>query len=91
MTNEKEDFVNALDSYVQTELRRTAEPAEYNNESIEIVDARNHLFRNAGCAGTDEEHGIYALRDLCRVDEDTMEMIPNRQRFAAIAKEFGLD
>lgn len=91
MTNEKKDFIDALESYTLSELRRTATPAEYNNESVEIVDARNHLFRNAGRAGTDEEHGVYALRDLCRVDEDTMEMVPNRQRFAAIAKELGLD
>lgn len=91
MADEKEDFINALDSYVQAELRSTVEPAEYSNESVEIVDARNHLFRNAGRAGTDEEQSIYALRDLCRVDEETMETVPNRQRLAAIAKELGLD
>lgn len=91
MLNEKQDFIDALENYVLDELRRTAMPADYNNESVRVVDARNHLFQNVGKAGTDEEDGIYALRDLCRVDEDTMEMIPNRQRFAAIAKEFGLE
>lgn len=91
MLDERTDFINALESYVLSELRQSAVPADYHNGSVQIADARNHLFRNAGVGGTDEELGIYALRDLCRVDEDTMELVPNRQRFAAIAKELGLD
>ena len=90
MLNEKEDFIEALYDFVRAELRDSATPADYNGESVQIIDARNHLFRNAGPCGTDEEAGVYTLRDLCRVDEDTMETVPNRQRFAAIAKEYGL-
>ncbi len=88
MIDETADFVDALESYVKAELRTSAEPAEYNSEAIEIVDARNHLFRNVGRQSTDEELGIYAIRDLCHVDEDTMETIPNRQKFRAIAKNY---
>ena len=88
MIDQTTDFVDALESFVKAELRLSMEPADYNNEAIEIVDARNHLFRNVGRQTTDEELGIYAIRDLCHVDEDTMETIPNRMKFRAIAKNY---
>lgn len=88
MYDEKKDFVDALEAYVREQLRQSAEAPDYNNESIRIIDARNHLFSNVGRRGTDEEEGIYAIRNLCRVDEDTMEMVPDRMRFASIAKEY---
>lgn len=91
MINEKAEFVDALDRFIQSELRHSSEPADYNTESIEIVDARNHLFRNVGNKGTDEELGFFAIRDLCHLDEDTMEFVPNRMRLAAIAREYGLE
>lgn len=90
MLDARQDFIDALEAFVRSELRTSAIPADYHQDSIQVIDARNHLFRNAGARGTDEEAAIYALRDLCRVDEDTMELVPNRQRFAAIAKELGL-
>lgn len=82
------DFVDALDNYVRAELRASMEPADYNNEAIKIIDARNHLFCNVGKQVTDEEMGIYAIRDLCHVDEYTLEMIPNRMKFKAIARNY---
>lgn len=88
MIDQTTDFVDALESFVKAELRLSMEPADYNNEAIEIVDARNHLFRNVGRQATDEEQGIYAIRDLCHVDEDTMETVPNRMKFRAIAKNY---
>lgn len=88
--DERKDFIDALESFLLSELRSSLEPAEYNAEAIEIIDARNHLFRNVGRRGTDEELGIYDIRDLLRIDEDTMETIPDRGRFAAIAKELGI-
>lgn len=91
MFDEKKDFIDALEAFVKAELRASIEPADYNSEAIEIVDARNHLFRNIGRGATDEEHNIYAIRDLCRVDEDTMETVPDRMRFAAIAREYGIN
>lgn len=90
MLNEKEDFVEALARYVDDALRHAAGGGDYISGAVQIVDARNHLFREAGNRSTDEEAGIYALRDLCRVDEDTLDTVPNRQRFAAIAREYGL-
>ena len=91
MLNEKADFVDALDSFIRSELRYSAEPADYNTDAIEIIDARNHLFRNVGRRGTDEELGFFAIRDLCHIDEDTMEFVPNRMRLAAIARELGIE
>lgn len=91
MINEKADFVNALDRFIRSELRHASEPADYNTDSIEIIDARNHLFRNVGNKGTDEELGFFAIRDLCHIDEDTMDLVPNRMRLEAIAKESGLE
>lgn len=88
MLNETEDFVEAMEQFVKAELRASMEPADYNNEAIEIIDARNHLFRNVGRQATDEELNIYAIRDLCCVDEATMETIPDRMKFKAIAKGY---
>ena len=68
MLNETEDFVEAIEQFLKPELRASMEPADYNNEAIEIIDARNHLFRNVGRQTTDEELNIYAIRDLCCVD-----------------------
>lgn len=85
MTN---DFVDALESYVKAELRTKGIPADYNNEAVEIVDARNHLFRNAGCRVTDEADNIYALRDLCCIDEESMEMLPDRERIRRVARNY---
>ena len=76
--------------FLKAELRASAEPADYNNEAIRIIDARNHLFQNVGRCGTDEECGIYAIRDLCHVDEDTLETVPDRMRLAALAHALGL-
>lgn len=88
MIDQTTDFVDALERYVQAELRASMEPADYNNEAIEVVDARNHLFRNVGRQTTDEELGIYAIRDLCHVDEVTLETVPNRMKFRAIARNY---
>ena len=87
MIDEKNDFIEALQRYVVEQLRLSSEAPDYNNEAIRIIDARNHLFCNVGCRRTDEEEGIYAIRDLCRVDDDTMEVVPDVMRFRAIAKD----
>ena len=51
----------------------------------ERVERFDHLV---GRQSTDEELGIYAIRDLCQVDEDTMETIPNRMKFLSIARTY---
>lgn len=48
MREDIKDFVDALESYVKAQLQASGEPADYNVEALEIVDARNHLFRHAG-------------------------------------------
>lgn len=82
------DFINALESYVASELRAGGQPADYNNEALQIIDARNAVFRNVGRRPTDESDDVYALRDLCRVDEATMELVPDRERLARIARNY---
>ena len=81
------DFVEALRRCIVTELRAGKEAPDYNAEAIEVVDARNHLFRNVGIKATDEAENIYALRDLCRLDED-MELIPDDVRMRRVACNF---
>ncbi len=88
MTAETKDFIDALEAYVRERLAASGQPADYNVEALHVVDARNHLFRPAGKRPTDEADDIYALRDLCRVDETTMEMVPDRGRLAAVARNF---
>lgn len=88
MYNDTDEFVNALDSFVCAELRLSMQPADYNNEAVQIVDARNHLFRNVGVRATDEEEDIYAIRELCHVDEDTLDLVPNRMKLQAIARSY---
>ncbi len=88
MYNDTEEFVNALDSFVRAELRLSMQPADYNNEAVQIVDARNHLFRNVGIRATDEEEDIYALRELCHVDENTLDLVPNRMKLQSIARSY---
>ena len=88
MHEEIQDFVDALESYIKMTLRESLEPAEYTHEALEIVDARNHLFRSAGEHPTDEEANIYALRDLLHVDVDTLETQVNRARLRAVARNY---
>ena len=88
MTAEKEDFIEALERYVVEELRASGQPAEYNNSALRVVDARNHHFVAAGIHATDEADDIYALRDLCRPDDATLEMHPDRGRLAAVAHNY---
>lgn len=88
MTDEVKDFINALDRYVRSEVAASGMPADYNTEALRVADARNHLFHLAGRRPTDESEDIYALRDLCHVDEDTMEVVPDRARMAAVARNY---
>ena len=53
MLNEPNDFVEALENFINAELRQGTEPAEYNKEAVQIIDARNHLFSTVGKKGTD--------------------------------------
>lgn len=90
MTTPLDDFATALLTYAQAALRTSGEQADYCQEAVRILDARNHVFASAGVHRTDEEHGIYALRDLCALDEDTMELRPDRLRCLSVGRDFGL-
>lgn len=88
MTDEVKDFIDALESYVRSAVAATGQPVDYCVEALHVVDARNHLFRPAGRCQTDEAEDIYALRDFYRVDEDLMELVPDRGRMAAVARNY---
>lgn len=91
MTNRDEDikaFVQAFTEHVGAQLQNSHEWADYNADSVQIVDARNHLFRNVGKKGTDEENDIYAIRSLCRIDEETLDIIPDKGRAESIARNY---
>lgn len=84
----QEEFVKALEVYIHHLLQLAGSEAEYLREAVEIVDARNLLFRHAGEQATDEARNIYSLADLCCLDKETMAHIPNRGRIVAIARNF---
>lgn len=85
-----DDFATALLDYAQAALRASGEQPDYCQEAVRILDARNHLFTSAGVHRTDEENGIYALRDLCALDEESMELRPDRLRCLSVGRDFGL-
>ncbi|MCD8318462.1 MAG: hypothetical protein LUC45_06345 [Paraprevotella sp.] len=86
MSAEADDFIEALYRFVSEQIQRTSDPI-YNRESIKIVDARNHIFRLSESGQTDEAEDLYALSDLCYVDED-MQTVPNRARMQRIARNY---
>lgn len=88
MTTEKADFIYDLEQYVRDFLARSGEPADYCHEALHVTDARNRIFRSAGKRRTDESEDIYALQDLCRLDEDTLEYRPDRGRIASVAGNY---
>ena len=86
-TSYQEEFVQALLDYVGAALRNSA----VDQEAVHIVDARNHLFRSVGSHRTDEEQGIYALRDLCVLDDERMCLVPDAGRCRSVARDFGMN
>ncbi len=87
MQPDSENFVAALTAYVRAALPPGTD-ADYCHEAVQIVDARNGLFRNVGVHPTDEEHDIYSLRSLCRLDEDTFDFVPDEGRIRSIARTY---
>ncbi len=79
------DFVDALTRHVTLELEQ--QDGEYAQGAVHIVDARNHLFRTLPQQPTDEAMDIYALQDLCRVDDD-MRTVPDKARAMSIARNY---
>jgi hypothetical protein len=83
-----EHFIEALERFVVAEIRASGEPADYNHDAVEILDARNHLFRKRENCATDEEHNIYALREFFCIDDDTLDFIPDRGRMRSVARNW---
>lgn len=84
---EIDEFVQSLTRFVRTAAEET-DDVMYSRRGVRIADARNHLFIGLDDAQTDESEDIFALRDLCRVDEDTMETVPDEQRMYGIARMY---
>lgn len=78
-------FAEALCRYVAQELK--GQDGAYIQGAVQVVDARNHLFRTLPHQPTDEALDIYALADLCRVDDD-METIPDLNRALGVARNY---
>ncbi len=89
-TTPLEEFSDALLSYLSAALQASGESLEYCQAAVRIVDAHNHIFVSAGTNTTDEEHGIYAFRDLSALDEDSQELRPDRYRCMAAGRECGI-
>ncbi len=83
-----EAFVEALSRYITEALRTGQETADYTTEALKVIDARNHLFVSAGCRSTDEEESVYALRDLCRLDEATLQLVPDTEKLIRLARTY---
>lgn len=81
------DFAEALCCFVSRQL--TGIDGEYVRGAVQILDARNQLFRLLPHQTTDEATDIYALADLCRVDED-MQTVPDINRAFAVARNYFL-
>lgn len=88
MKEVRNNFVEALMAYVHAALRDSGEAADYCRMAVRIVDARNLLFCSAGACSTDETEDIFALRDLCCIDEETMEFVPDRGRIESVARNY---
>ena len=88
MLDEKMEFAKALKDFINLSLAHHGQEAEYCTDAVEIVDARNHIFRLVPNTGTDEELNRFAMQGLCRLDEWTLKLTPDIQRLLAVAKDF---
>lgn len=86
--DERSDFIDALLRYATAQLSHQDRMADYCRGAIKILDARNHLFTFVFVDNTDEENAVYALRDLCRVDPDTLDTIVDRAKIASLARTY---
>lgn len=86
--DERSDFIDALLHYATAQLLHQDRTADYCRGAIKILDARNHLFTFVFVDNTDEENAIYALRDLCRVDPDTLDTMVDRGKIASLARTY---
>ncbi|MCR4921886.1 MAG: hypothetical protein K5945_09340 [Bacteroidaceae bacterium] len=81
------EFAEALCLFVQRQLQ--GQDGEYVRGAVVILDARNHLFRIVEHRATDEADDVYALADLCCVD-DEMQTVPDMNRALSVARNYFL-
>lgn len=81
----KKAFAEALCRHAAEELR--GQDGAYPQGAIQVTDARNHLFRTLPTQPTDEAEDIYALSDLCHVDEQ-MITSPDIHRALSVARNY---
>ena len=79
------DFARALCQAVSREL--SSQDGEYVRGAIRITDARNHLFTTLPHQDTDEAADVYALLDLCHVNEN-MQTVPDMNRALSVASNY---
>ncbi|MBR1732671.1 MAG: hypothetical protein IJ729_02870 [Alloprevotella sp.] len=88
MPNGQQDFMDALAAHVRNALGGGGTVADYSTEAVKVVDARNHLFRTIRSGTTDEADDTYALRELCRIDEETLDYTVDYGKLAAVARNY---
>lgn len=81
----REEFASALCRYVAGELR--GQDGAYPHGAVRVLDARNHLFATLPTQPTDEAMDIYAVADLCHVDEQ-MHTLPDLNRARSVARNY---
>ena len=86
-TEQIREFAEALCRLVARELQQ--QDGEYVRGAVRVLDARCHLFLLAPHQTTDEAEDVFALSDLCRVDED-MQTIPDMNRALSVARNYFL-
>lgn len=80
-----QEFSKALCQHVARELWN--QDGEYIQGAVRILDARNHLFQTLPQQMTDEAADIYALSDLCHVNDD-MQTEPDMNRALSVAHNY---
>ena len=80
-----EEFALALCRHVERELDR--QDGEYARGAVRVTDARNLFFQTLPHQVTDEGADIYALADLCYIDEN-MNTVADLHKARAVAKNY---
>lgn len=87
MSEDKQRFVDNLQTFITEILRNAEEGSDYVRGAVKIIDARNCLFKYLPQSYTDEENDCYAIRELCSLNEE-METAADCKRIAQIARSY---
>lgn len=81
----RQEFASALCQHVAELLRE--QDCAYPQGAVHVIDARNHIFVDLPTQSTDEAADVYALADLCHVDE-SMDTLPDMNRALSVARNY---